>query len=231
MPGWPSLKSCAYLKSMARRLRLEYPGAIYHVINRGNYRREVFATSGAIAAFRRTLEEACCRHGWLLPAYVVMRHHFHLALTTPSPSLEQGMHWLLSTFAVRFNRFRAEHGHPFQGRYPSLLIEDAQALARVVDYIHLNPVRAGRIALAEIETFPHGSLAILRRRPRPACLDPGPWLRLLDLSDDEMGWGRYVARLQSRAVEAQTGSLEDTADYDRGWAIGSDAWRRQFAHE
>ena len=93
-----------------------------------------------------SLDEACRRHRWRVHAYVVMRNHFHLALETPAPNLTVGMHWLLGTFANRFNRFRDERGHLFQGRYQAQLIEDASALGRVVDYSHLNPVRAGLVA-------------------------------------------------------------------------------------
>ena len=97
---------------------------MYHVINRGNYRRDVFETTGTAKAFEVTLDEACEQHGWKLHAYVILRNHFHLALTTPEPNLVEGMHWLQSTFASRFNRLRGERGHLFQGRYQALLIED-----------------------------------------------------------------------------------------------------------
>jgi putative transposase len=127
---------------MARKLRIQYPGAMYHVINRGNYRRDVFESVGAARAFEAALLEACELFGWLLHAHAVMRNHFHLALETPEPNLVEGMHWLQSSFATRFNRFRGENGHLFQGRYKSLLVEDGAALGRVADYIHLNPVRA-----------------------------------------------------------------------------------------
>jgi putative transposase len=70
---------------MARRLRIQYEVAIYHVINRGNYRQDVFATASAAKAFEDALSEACVRHGWRLHAHVVMRSHYHLALETPQP--------------------------------------------------------------------------------------------------------------------------------------------------
>jgi putative transposase len=91
---------------MARKLRIDYGGAIYHVINRGNYRRDLFETVGAAAAFLRVLFEATGRFGWKIHAYVLMCNHFHLAVETPQPNLVQGMHWLQSTLATRFNRFR-----------------------------------------------------------------------------------------------------------------------------
>jgi REP element-mobilizing transposase RayT len=123
--------AAAGLLGMARKLRFEFEGALYHVINRGNYRRDLFETPATAKAFEATLDEACELHGWKLHAYVVMRNHYHLALETPQPNLVAGMHWLQSTFATRFNRFRSERGHLFQGRYQSLLIEDWTALARV----------------------------------------------------------------------------------------------------
>ena len=109
---------------MARRLRLQYPGALYHIINRGNYRQDVFATAGASKAFEAALGEACTRHGWTAHAFVIMRNHYHVAIETSVPNLIEGMHWLQTTFAVRFNRFRREHGHLFQGRYRAILLED-----------------------------------------------------------------------------------------------------------
>jgi len=109
---------------MARKLRLEYPGPIYHVINRGNYRTGVFATAGAKAAFEKCLFEASAKSGWVLHAFVVMRNHYHLALETPTGNLVTGMQWLQATFANRFNRLRGERGHLFQGRYKALLVEE-----------------------------------------------------------------------------------------------------------
>ena len=108
---------------MARKLRLEFPGAIYHLINRGNYRSWIFADEKSKAAFESCLLEACERSAWLLHAFVVMSNHYHLAVETPQGNLIAGMQWLQSTFANRFNAFRGEHGHLFQGRYKCLIVE------------------------------------------------------------------------------------------------------------
>ncbi|MGH7958317.1 MAG: transposase [Opitutaceae bacterium] len=86
---------------MARRLRLEFPGACYHVINRGNYRRDIFAAANAARAFETCLGEAAVRCRWRVHALVVMRNHFHLALETPDPNLSAGMQWLQGPFAFR----------------------------------------------------------------------------------------------------------------------------------
>lgn len=100
---------------MRRSARVEYPRAIYHVINRGNYRWDVFGGPGAAQAFVTVLEEAVRRCEWELGAYVVMRNHFHLAVRTPHPNLADGMHWFQATFATRFNRLRGENGHLSKG--------------------------------------------------------------------------------------------------------------------
>jgi putative transposase len=214
---------------VARRLRIQYAGATYHVINRGNYRQDLFGSVGAAIAFEQVLGEACETFGWELHAYVIMRNHFHLALETPQPNLVDGMHWLQTTYATRFNRFRSENGHLFQGRYQSLLIEDASALVRVIDYIHLNPVRA-RIVLAEhLHQFRWSSLARFSRADRPKWLVTSRWLRQLSLEDTPEGWLRYRHRLMENAGRMDV--ERERAELCRGWAIGTSGWRRAIAKE
>ena len=214
---------------MARRLRIQYPGATYHVINRGNYRGEVFGSVGAAKAFETVLGEGCEMFGWVVHAYVVMRNHFHLALETPEPNLVDGMHWLQSTYATRFNRFRRESGHLFQGRYQALLIENDAALARVVDYIHLNPVRARIVAAEQTSAFRWSSLIRFRRGERPLWLRASRWLGHHKLNDNDDGWARYAERLAQIA-----GTADRRRDHDelcRGWAIGTSGWRRAIARD
>ena len=79
---------------MARKLRLEYPGACYHVINRSNYRADIFRTEKTKAAFEGCLLEACEKSGWVLHAYALMSNHYHLAVETPAGNLVAGMHWV-----------------------------------------------------------------------------------------------------------------------------------------
>ena len=85
---------------MARPLRVEFAGGCYHVINRGNYRRDLFGQGGGAEAFERTLAEAAERFGWGVHAYVVMRNHFHLAIGLSEPNLSDGMQWLQGTWIV-----------------------------------------------------------------------------------------------------------------------------------
>ena len=101
---------------MARKVRVEFAGACYHVINRGNYRKDLFAAKGAAESFQKCLLEAARRFDWRIHAFVIMRNHFHLALETPEPNLSAGMRWLQATWAVRFNRFRGETDAAGRGR-------------------------------------------------------------------------------------------------------------------
>jgi len=216
---------------MARKLRIQYPGAVYHVINRGNYRRDVFESAGAARAFEDALHEACEENGWRLHAYVVMRNHYHLALETPRANLVDGMHWLQSTFATRFNRFRQERGHLFQGRYQALLIENSAALANVVDYIHLNPARAGIVSVDQLAAFRWSSLRRFVREGRPAWLSCEAWLTQKGMADSASGWREYVALLTGLAGDDAEQKRRGLENLSAGWAIGSQGWKRAVAKD
>lgn len=216
---------------MARRLRIQFEGAVYHVINRGNYRRDVFELAATARAFESVLEEACELHRWRLHAYVIMRNHYHLALETPGANLVEGMHWLQSTFATRFNRLRAERGHLFQGRYQALLIEDAFSLARVVDYIHLNPVRAGIVAAEQVGAFRWSSLSHFLKTTRPAWLVAEEWLEAAALADTKHGWAEYLSGLKALAADPAEQEKKGFADMCQGWAIGIAGWRKAIAKD
>jgi len=209
-----------------RKLRLEFPGACYHVINRGNYRRDIFATNEAKDAFERCLFVACEKSGWLLHAYVVMRNHYHLALETPLGNLVAGMQWLQSTFANRFNRFRRENGHLFQGRYKALLVEEGEAMGLVCDYIHLNPVRAHIHAVGDLANYRHSSFRFLQQpKLRP------PWLRLdlvlaaAGLADTAVGRSCYLDHLAWQAAAGPLAKSPGGLGMSQGWAIGSTGFK------
>ena len=216
---------------MARKLRIESAGGLYHVINRGNYRRDVFETEGASHSFVEGLAEAVVRHGWRLQAYVLMRNHFHLVLETPEPNLTQGMHWLLSTVATRFNRFRSERGHLFQGRFHALPIEDYQVMARVVDYVHLNPVRARVVPAAQVAQYPWSSLNRFVQETPFAGLESAGALAGRGWEDTTEGWAGYVAFLAELAGNLEEQKRLGFDGFSSGWAIGSNDWRRALAKE
>lgn len=216
---------------MARKLRIQYEGALYHVINRGNYRRDVFESAGAAQAFETTLFEACDEHEWRLHAHVVMRNHYHLVVETPRANLVQGMHWLQSTFATRFNRFRQERGHLFQGRYQALLIENMAAMANVVDYIHLNPIRAGVVPVDLLDNFRWSSLPKFKEVERPKALICKEWLEQRGHSDSPTGLSDYVGYLKELAGDQAEQQRLGFETLSSGWAIGSEAWRKAVAKD
>jgi putative transposase len=211
---------------MGRAPRIEFAGAVYHIINRGNYRRSIFGTAGAARAFEACLFELCQELGWRLHAYVVMRNHFHLAAETPQPNLSKGMQWMESTFAKRFNRFRKEQGHLFQDRFKALLVEPGPSLLRLVNYIHLNPVRAGAVTVARLQHFQPCSFGRFLQPDRPAFLDCDRWLLELGLTDTSEGWANYAEILRLRSLEPKTNER-----FSRGWAIGSEVWRKGIARQ
>ena len=214
---------------MARKLRLEFAGACYHVINRGNYRRDLFAADGSAQSFYRCLDQACTRFGWLLHAFVIMRNHFHLAVETPEPNLSDGMKWLQGTWAQRFNRFREETGRPFQGRYKAGHLEPGHVLAQVVHYIHLNPVRAKIVSAERVGEYQWSSLAWLRRRQRPPWLIPSTSLRESGgLADTPDGWRSYQAYLGGLFEENSAFRDEKYSRLVRGWASGSATFRAEL---
>jgi putative transposase len=217
---------------MARKLRLEYAGACYHVINRGNYRRDLFSGKGAAESFEATLFEACSRFEWRLHGFVIMRNHFHLAVETPQPNLSEGMRWLQATWAARFNRFRGECGRPFQGRYKALHVEPGHALAQVAHYIHLNPVRAHVLSVERLPEFRWSSLHHFPQKTRPAFLDSATVLREAGgLPDTRAGWRRYVAYLDALAEEDSKRREDKFGRLSRGWVIGSPSFKADLRAE
>ena len=217
---------------MPRPLRVEFAGACYHVINRGNYRRRLFEGEGAAEAFERTLGEAAERFGWRIHAYVVMSNHFHLAVEIAEPNLSAGMKWLQGTWIRRYNGFRRLIGRPFQGRYKALLIEPGHALAQVCHYIHLNPVRAGLTTADKSATYPWSSLAKWSKPDRPAWLEPATVLHASgELRDTAAGWKRYAAYLEFLATDEPSRRELVAEKLSRGWCVGTREFKQRMKKE
>jgi putative transposase len=214
---------------MTRPLRIEYAGACYHVISRGNYRAPVFEEPGAKEAFLGCLWEACRRAGWVVHAYVVMRNHYHLALETPEPNLVRGMQWLQATFARRFNRFKKEQGHVFQGRYKSIHLGSDHSLAAVCHYIHLNPVRARLVAKSDLAGYRYSSLALLKcPNHRPNAFQPARFLAYMGFADQWGGWESYVGFLQWLLSSTEEQRRWRFGVLSRGWASKEPGFRAQL---
>lgn len=129
---------------MARPLRIEYPGAYYHIMNRGNRRENIFFTDQDRTVFLNALADSCEIYSIKLITYVLMSNHFHLLVQTPQANLSEFMRHFLVTYTVRFNRRNGRVGHVFQGRFKSLLVDEDEYLLPLSRYIHLNPIRTGQ---------------------------------------------------------------------------------------
>ena len=127
---------------MSRPLRVEYPGAFYHVINRGNNQEKIFKNDRDREKFLEYLEKANERFSIIIHTYCLMSNHFHLLVGTPDANLSQAMQWINVSYATYFNRKRGRAGHLFQGRFKAILIDADEYLKHLSRYIHLNPVRA-----------------------------------------------------------------------------------------
>lgn len=130
---------------MARPLRIQYPGAFYHVASRGNERKDIFKSRRDREKFCEYLESAISRYGAVVHAYCLMGNHYHLLLETPEGNLSQVMRHINGAYTTYFNVKRKRVGHLFQGRYKAILVEADEYALELSRYIHLNPVRAGMV--------------------------------------------------------------------------------------
>lgn len=213
-------------------LRIEYAGACYHVINRGNYRSNLFAESKSGEAFEKALGQAAVKFGWRVHAYVVMRNHFHLAVELTEPNLSEGMRWLQATWVRRYNGFRKLVGKPFQGRYKSILVEPGKALGRVCHYIHLNPVRAGAVPVDRLAEYALCSLTGFQSKKRPEWLEPSVVLREAgELPDTNRGWKHYIEYLAVLSSDKEANKELSASNLSRGWCIGEKEFRQEMRTE
>jgi putative transposase len=216
---------------MARKLRVEYPGAIYHVMSRGDRREAIFRDDQDRKLFLATLAEDCGKTGWEIHALCLMGNHFHLVVETPQGNLVAGMKWLLGTYTGRFNRRHKLFGHLFSGRYKALIVDGSGNgyLKTVCDYVHLNPARAKLLR-------PNQPLRNYVWSSWPEYLKPAskrwPWLRVDRLlgenripKDSPAGRGQLEGLLEGRRT-AETS--EAYKQIRRGWYLGDKAFRQEL---
>lgn len=214
-----------------RPLRIEYPGASYHVTARGNQGRAIFKDDRDRQRFLETLGEACEKTGWRIHAYVLMGNHYHLLTETPEANLVAGMKWLQGTYTQRYNGRHQIYGHLFQGRYKAVPVEAANAgyLEAVSTYIHLNPVRAGLIdpGKAKLKSYRWSSYpwyaSPLGRGP--AWLERQRVMGALHLKpQDRRGYEVYLeVRALETGLKAGRAELEEQwKALRRGWYVGGE---------
>ncbi len=134
---------------MARPLRIEYAGAVYHVTARGNGRQDIYLDDGDRTEFLEILSRAIDRNQWLCHAYSLMTNHYHLVIETCNPTLSRGMRYLNGVYSQYLNRKYKRVGHVFQGRYKGILVEKDSYLLELSRYVVLNPVRARMVRSAK----------------------------------------------------------------------------------
>ncbi len=218
---------------MARPPRLEFEDGVYHVLNRGNYRSPIFHSDKTKAAFLGCLDEACERTGWRVHAWSIMSNHYHLAISTPRANLVDGAQWLQGTFATRFNRFRREQGHLFQGRYKSLIVEPGEGLGPLCHYIHLNPVEAGICPAGALGTYRWTSMSWLCGAVAPpAWYDPQPALTHAgELRWTKAGAEKYLEYLGWLAENEPARKRQRFEAMSKGWIIGTREFTKAVVQE
>ena len=140
---------------MARPLRLELAGALYHVTSRGDGREDIYLSDDDRQAWLETLAQVCGRFNWVCHAYCQMSNHYHLLIETPDANLSKGMRQLNGVYTQRFNRSHQRVGHVFQGRFKAILVEKDSYLLELARYVVLNPLRARMIR--QLDQWPWSS--------------------------------------------------------------------------
>jgi REP element-mobilizing transposase RayT len=152
---------------MSRPWRIEYEGALYHLLSRGNEGNNIFVDGDDRQSFLDTIEEMTQRFEIDVFAYVLMNNHYHLLIRTCRANLKKAMHWFGTTYTQRFNRRHFRSGHLFQGRYKSIIVQNEAYLLQLSYYIHRNPLRAGIVKrLADYRWSSYKVYAYERKTPK-----------------------------------------------------------------
>jgi putative transposase len=219
---------------MARKVRVEYAGAIYHVMNRGDRREEIFQDDGDRKLFLSTLAEACDKTGWQVHALCLMPNHFHLVVETPQGNLVAGMKWLLGTYTGRFNRRHKLFGHLFSGRYKALIVDSSGGgyLRTACEYVHLNPARAKLLRPEQpLRAYRWSSWPEYLKKPRqrPAWLRVDRLLGEMRIPRDSPAGRRELERLMEMRRTAEEGGTYKPIR--RGWFLGEEAFKKELLEQ
>ena len=133
---------------MARPLRIEFAGGLYHLTSRGDGREDIYGGDGDRRVFVDLLAQVCERFNWRAHAYCLMTNHYHLLVETPDGNLSKGMRQLNGVYTQRFNAIHNRCGHVFQGRYKAIIVQKDAYLLELSRYIVLNPVHAAIVRAA-----------------------------------------------------------------------------------
>jgi putative transposase len=207
---------------MARALRIDYPGAFYHVLNRGQRREPIFQDDRDRERFVELLERMAGLFAVRVHGYCLMTNHYHAILETPEGNLSRAMHWLHVSYAAAYNRRHRCSGHVFQGRFKAVLVDAGNYLDCLSRYVHRNPVRAG--LAARPWEYPWSSCRhFVRGKQVPAWLEVG---RIL------AGFGptRAVARRRYAAYVSESDPANPFDDVVGGSVLGSEPFLQWLRH-
>lgn len=232
---------------MARSLRIEYPGAVYHAMARGNNGQKVFENADGHRLFLGTLDEACLQTGWRIHAYVLMSNHYHLLLETPEANLVEGMRWFQGAYTQRFNAMFKRRGHLFQGRYKAIPVQTdpreggLEYFRQVSTYIHLNPFRAklcGEGFSKPLESYPWSSYPayVGAARKRPDWLFRETVLKTWGFKEGArgslQGYREKMERCMTFENDPEKGRRgEFDKQIKRGWYIGSPEFMQRLTEK
>ena len=209
---------------MSRPLRIEYPGAVYHVTSRGNEKKPVFKDDNDRQNFLNTLQHVNKRYNWICHTYCLMTNHYHLLIETPDGNLSIGMRQLNSVYTQLFNKRHGRTGHLFQGRYKAILIQKDSHLLEVCRYVVLNPVRAKMVDKPEGWKWSSYLATGGKAKPHP-CLTPdwvlGQFSRKQGKAEQEyrkfVSWGIGKATIwtevRGQAVLGEEGFIDQFVDH------------------
>ncbi len=202
---------------MARPLRLELSGGLYHVTSRGDGREDIYLSDADRVAWLEVFGQVCKHFNWVCHAWCQMTNHYHILIETPEANLAEGMRQLNGVYTQRFNRAHDRAGHVFQGRYKSILVERDSYLLELARYVVLNPLRAGMVK--KLEAWPWSSyLVTCGQEPSPAWLQTD-WI-----------WGQFGQR-RSSAIAKYVAFVHEGARLPSVWGnlqgqiyLGSEAF-------
>jgi len=200
---------------MARPLRIEFPGAVYHVTSRGDGREDIYLSDIDREIFLKVLSQVVDRFGWVCHAWCLMTNHYHLMIETPKGNLSKGMRQLNGVYTQQFNRAHGRVGHVFQGRYKAILVEKEAHLLELSRYIVRNPVAAGMVK--SVEDWAWSSYRSTAR------LEPTPGFGYVSWILEQLG-GRTL-----RYIEYVDQALKEDAPLKPAkgsHVLGSEAFRR-----
>lgn len=217
---------------MARKERIIFPGAMYHIIARTEDRHPVFARQDITEIFELYLSQLCLAHAWSLFAYTVLPDCVHLFVKTHDPDLPQGMKWLMANTAAAYNRKMNRNGHVFAGRYKSILVDDdPQTMLSLTYYLHAAPMRRNLTGIDKLHLFDGNSF----RHYWSSSELPGlsrEWLLNLAGIEQSKGCMHAYRDLMVQAPESDPEREQELQNsYCRGWFIGKPQTKLRLARK